>query len=70
MAADFGREFGRLEAQVKKLEDDVSEIKSDIKAVRSKLDKADGSVRAFLIVGSVMAFVGAMLSKIITWLFP
>ena len=69
MAADFEREFGRLEAQVKKLEDDVSEIKSDIKAIRTKLDKADGSITAFLAVGSVMAFVGAGLTKVIGWLF-
>ena len=69
MAADFGREFGRLEAQVKKLEDDVSEIKSDIKAIRTKLDKADGSIAAFIMVGSVMAFVGAGLTKIASWLY-
>jgi hypothetical protein len=53
----------RLEVQVERLEADMSELKQDVKAIRAQLDTAAGGWRAFLMVGSAFAAIGAIAAK-------
>ena len=53
----------KLEVQVQRLEDDVTEMKADIKAMRAVLDRADGGIRTFLIIGSAGAAIATLALK-------
>jgi hypothetical protein len=41
----------------------MSELKQDVKAIRAQLDTAAGGWRAFLMVGSAFAAIGAIAAK-------
>lgn len=56
----------RLEVQVERLEVDMTELKSDVKAIRAKLDQAAGGWQMFIMVGTVGAFIGSGLLKLLS----
>jgi len=69
MSDNIDTAVARLEVQVEKLEADMKELKEDIKFIRSKLDKANGSVMMLLMVASAFATIGAIVSRFIDWKF-
>lgn len=62
---DLSVAVGKLEIQVKKLEDDMTELKGDIKFIRQKLDQAAGGWKVFMMVGGAGAALGAFLLKLV-----
>ncbi len=58
----------RLEVQVERLEVDMTELKSDVKAIRAKLDQAAGGWQVFILVGTVGAFIGSGLIKLLSFI--
>jgi hypothetical protein len=61
------REYGQLEATVAQLEREIHETRKDVRELLSKVNKAEGGWKVFLLVGSACAAVGAIAAKMFTY---
>ena len=61
------QQFGRLTAQVERLEADVTELRSDVKSMIAMLEQAKGGWRTLMLVGGLGGAVGAALGKAMGW---
>lgn len=62
-------QFGKLIAQVERLEADVTDLRSDVKSLIVMLEQARGGWRTLLMIGGFAGAVGAMLGKVAGWWF-
>lgn len=63
------KEYGKLTAQVERLEADVTELRADVKSMIAILEQAKGGWRTLMLIGGLAGAVGAVLGKIIGWWF-
>lgn len=61
------REYGQLEATVAQLEREIHETRKDVRELLTKVNKAEGGWKVFLLIGSACAAVGAVAAKLITY---
>lgn len=61
------REIGRLIAKVDHLEADVASMRKQVADMHDVLMQAKGSWRALVLVAGMAAALGAMLTKVGTW---
>ena len=61
------REYGQLEATVAQLEREIHETRKDVRELLTKVNKAEGGWKVFLLVGSACATVGALAAKLFTY---
>jgi hypothetical protein len=61
------REYGQLEATVAQLEREIHETRKDVRELLTKVNKAEGGWKVFLLIGSACAAVGAVAAKLFTY---
>lgn len=61
------REYGQLEATVAQLEREIHETRKDVREILTKVNKAEGGWKVFLLIGSACAAVGAIAAKVFTY---
>lgn len=61
------REYGQLEATVAQLEREIHETRKDVRELLTKVNKAEGGWKVFLLIGSACAAVGAVAAKMVTY---
>jgi hypothetical protein len=59
------QDLGRLQGEFKALKEQVSGIETKVSDVHDVMMKAQGGWRAMVIVGSISAFIGAGLVKLL-----
>lgn len=70
MSENIEISVAKMEVQVENLEKDMADVKRDVKAIRTTLDKVDGSWKMLLVVGGFSAAVGGFVTKILSaWPF-
>lgn len=65
MSEVTGRDFGRLESEVKALQEQMKEMAADMKAIRATLDSASGSWRILVGLGVVVGFITNLLANMV-----
>jgi hypothetical protein len=61
------REYGQLEATVAQLEREIHETRKDVRELLTKVNKAEGGWKVFLLIGSACAAIGAVAAKLFTY---
>lgn len=61
------REYGKLEATVSQLQKEIHETRRDVRELLTKVNRAEGGWKIFLMVGSACAAVGAIAAKIVSY---
>lgn len=64
------QQIGALQADVENVKDDISEIKGDVREMRDILMRAQGSWKTLVILGTISAALGALITKAAAWLLP
>jgi len=66
---EMARDIGRHDAQIETLQSDMAQVKNDVHEIKMILAQAQGSWKTLLVVGSVAAFAGSIVTKFLDWLF-
>lgn len=64
------RDVGRIEGQVEALERRLADMQDKVDEMHRVLMRAQGGWRMLLMVGSLSAAIGAVLTKVIGWMWP
>lgn len=71
MGDDVHFQLGNLSARIKTLEESNERVEVKIDAIRETMNQAVGGIRAFKVAGAIAVtlagMLGAMISKIVTW---
>ena len=61
------REYGKLEATVSQLQKEIHETRQDVRELLSKVNRAEGGWKIFLMVGTACATIGAIAAKVVSY---
>jgi chromosome condensin MukBEF ATPase and DNA-binding subunit MukB len=64
------QQIGALLADMNHVQEDVEEIKKDVREMRDILLKAQGGWRTLVILGTISAVLGGLVTKLIGFLAP
>lgn len=64
------QQIGALQADMTNVKADVEEIRDDVREMRDILLRAQGGWRTLVILGTISATLGALLTKLAGWLYP
>lgn len=64
------QQIGALQADMNNVKEDVEEIRKDVREMRDILLKAQGGWRTLVVLGTISAILGGLISKIATWVWP